>query len=377
MTNRSIVAALACAVLVAPGLAHAAKPARVFTQAGKDLPGQMADETTCTDYAKGVPTPGLPPPMAVNGGAAAAAGAALATGFLAGLEEAKVRRASYERCMRARGYTKVALTPEEETALKAVRKQPEREAWFAALLARPDLVQRIEAAKGEVVDLPPVPDAKASAAGLVFDLAQAKVAEGVVAEGGALLTLPAGHLATARLAVDYPVSNMLGINKRGEAGAVFHAVARGPYIAQWCGPFVNGSVQGKITQMGCVETAGDGFKVVNVGGETWLAGELFVGGFPVDDGPKLEASAEDLIGPVTVTFKLDKITKKGVRLSAVGERDGKTVRVWTGGGNFDADGRLVTPLWSHRLILTRSGDGVAAVLGADGDGRDWYGTAAP
>lgn len=377
MSKKSIVAAVVGLLVVAPGLAHAAKPVRVFTQLGKDLPGQMADETVCTDYAKGVPTPGLPPPVVTGGGVAASAGAALATGFLAGLEEAKARRAGYERCMRARGYTKVSLTAEEETALKAAKKQPEREAWFAALLSRPDLAQRIEAARADILDLPPVPDAKIGAAGLVFDLSQAKAAEGAVGEGGALATLPASHLATARLTTEYPVSNMLGINKRGEAGAVFHAVARGPYVAQWCGPFVNGSVQGKVTQMGCVETAGDGFKVINVGGESWLAGELFVGGFPVDDGPRLEASAEDLLGPVTVAIKLDKITKKGVRLSAVGERDGKAVRVWVGGGNFDAEGRLVVPLWTHRLTITRQDQAIAVVLSADGDGRDWYGTAAP
>lgn len=377
MHRTSIVAAVIGALLLTPGVALAAKPIRVFSQLGKDLPGQMADETTCTDYAKGVAVPGLPPPVPTGGGAAAAAGAAFATGFLAGMEEARARRASYERCMRARGYTKVTLTAEEEVALKAAKKQPEREAWFAALLARSDLAQRIEVARAEIIDLPTPPEVAIGAQGLVFDLAQAKAVEGAVVEGGALATLPASHLATARLAIDYPVSNMLGVNKRGEAGAVFHAVSRGPYLTQWCGPFANNSVQGKITMMGCIETAGDGFKVLNVGGEPWLAGDLFTGGFPVDDGPRLEASADDLIGPVAVTIKLDKITKKGVRLSAVGERDGKTVRVWSGGGNFDAEGRLVTPLWTHRLVLTRSGEGVAAALSADGDGRSWYATGAP
>jgi hypothetical protein len=363
---------------LAPGIVHAAKPARVFVQVDKGLKDQQADETTCTDYAKGVPTPGMPP-MVTTGGVAGAAGAALATGFLAGLEEAKARRAGYDRCMKARGYTKVTLAPAEEAALRGAKGQPAREAWFTAFLERADLAQRVEAAKAQTQDLPEVPSTSSGADGLVLDLAHARPAEGMVAEGGVLLTTPASHLATARLELDYPVSNMLGINKRGEAGALFHAIARGPYAVQWCGPFVANPVRGKVMQMGCVDAVGDNFKVIDAGGAPWLAGELWQSGFPVDDPPRLQVSPTDLIGPVTLTVTLDKITKKGVRLKAVATREGEpdTVTVWLGGGNFDAEGRLVMPLWTHRLVLARQDQGVAATLLADGDGRGWYATGTP
>ncbi|MBO9558712.1 MAG: hypothetical protein J7515_09015 [Caulobacter sp.] len=380
MLRKSVVTAAMGLVFIgsvlAPGVAQAAKPARVFVQVGKGLKDQQADETTCSDYAKGVPTPGMPP-MVTTGGATAAAGAALATGFLAGLEEAKARRAGYERCMRARGYVKVALAPAEETALRGAKGQPAREAWFTAFLGQAELAQRVEAAKALIQDLPEVPSAPVSTDGLVLDLAQAKPAEGAVAEGGALLVVPASHLATARLTADYPVSNMLGINKRGETGAVFHAVARGPYSVQWCGPFLNNSIQGQITMIGCVEAAGDDFKVINSVGEAWLAGDLDVGGFPVDAPPKLEVSPTDLLGPVTLSLTLDKITKKGVRLKVSGERDGKTVTIWRGGGNFDAEGRLIVPLWTHRLTLARQDQGITVALAADGDGRNWWSTGTP
>lgn len=379
MSSRSaIAAALSLAIIgsgLAPEAARAAKPMRVFAQVGKDLKAQQADETTCTDYAKGVPTPGMPP-MATTGGVAGAAGAALATGFLAGLEEAKARRAGYERCMRARGYIKVTLTPAEEIALRGARGQPTREAWFTTFLGQVDLAQRIETAKAQILDLPQIPVAPVSTDGLVLDLAQAKPAEGPVAEGGALLIIPANHLATARLTADYPVSNMLGVNKRGEAGALFHAVARGPYSVQWCGPFLNNSVRGQMTVTSCVEAVGDDFKVVNAVGEPWLAGDLDLGGFPVDTPPKLETSPADLLGPVTLTLALEKFTKRGVRLKVFGERDGKTVTVWRGGGDFDADGRLVVPLWTHRVTLTRQDQGVVIALTADGDGRNWWSTGA-
>ena len=380
MTRRSIAAAVMSLAFVgaglAPGVAQAAKPARVFVQVGKSLKDQQTDETTCTDYAKGAPTPGMPP-MVTTGGVAGAAGAALATGFLAGLEEAKIRRAGYDRCMTARGYTKVALAPAEETALRGAKGQPAREAWFTAFLGQADLAQRVEAAKALVEYLPAIPSAPASTDGLVLDLAQAKPAQGPVAEGGALLVVPTSHLATARLAADYPVSNMLGINKRSEAGALFHAVARGPYSAQWCGTFLNNSIQGQIVMTGCVEAAGDDFKVTNAMGEPWLAGDLDTVGFPVDLPPKLEVSPTDLLGPVSLTLALDKITKKGVRLKVSGERDGKTVTIWRGGGNFDAEGRLVVPLWTHRLTLVRQDQGVAVALTADGDGRNWWATGTP
>ncbi|MFZ0266333.1 hypothetical protein [Caulobacter sp.] len=380
MRKRSVVTAVMGLIVVgyglAPSVAYAAKPARVFVQVGKDLKGQQADETTCTDYAKGVPTPGMPP-MVTTGGVAGAAGAALATGFLAGLEEAKARRAGYERCMRARGYIKVTLAPAEEAALRGAKGQPAREAWFTNFLSQTELAQRIEAAKAQIQDLPEVPSTPASTDGLVLDLAQAKLAEGPANEGGVLLVIPASHLATARLAADYPVSNMLGVNKRGEAGALFHAVARGPYSTQWCGPFLNNSIQGQITMTGCVEAVGDDFKVVNAVGESWLAGDLDAGGFPVDAPPKLEVSPIDLLGPVTLTLALDKITKKGVRLKVFGERDGKAVTIWRGGGNFDAEGRLVVPLWTHRLTLIRRDQGIAGVLTADGDGKGWWSTGTP
>jgi hypothetical protein len=380
MRNRSVVTVgIGLAIIglgLAPGAAQAAKPARVFVQIDKNLKAQQADETTCTDYAKGVPTPGMPP-MVTTGGVAGAAGAALATGFLAGLEEAKARRAGYERCMKARGYTKVPLAPAEETALRGAKGQPAREAWFTAFLEKADLAQRVETAKAQVLELPEVRTAPASTDGLVLDLAHAKPAEGLASEGAVLLVIPTSHLATARLVDDYPVSNMLGVNKRGEAGALFHAVSRGPYSIQWCGPFLNNSIQGQVTMTSCVESVGDDFKVVNAVGEPWLAGDLDAAGFPVDVPPKLETSPTDLLGPVTLSLLLDKITKKGVRLKVFGERDGKTVTIWRGGGNFDAEGRLLVPLWTHRLTLVRQDQSVAVVLAADGDGRNWWSTGTP
>lgn len=377
MKSRLIIAALT-AVLVAPSAAHAAKPARVFVRTATDLATLQADETTCSNYAKGVPTPGMPP-MVTTGGVAGAAGAALATGFLAGLEEAKARRVGFERCMKARGYAKVTLSQTEETGLRAAKPQAARDVWFTTFLADPNLAARIETARTQTQDLPPIPEAATSTDGLVLDLAQAKPAEGMVVEDGALLVIPATHVATARLVSDYPVSNMLGINKRGVTGAVFHAVARGPYVAQWCGPFLNNSVRGEITMTSCVDAQGDGFKVIEADGAPWLAGGVMQGGFPVDDPPKLEVSPNDLIGPVILTITLDKITKKGVRLKAVATRDGEaqTVTVWRGGGNFDAEGRLAVPLWGHRLVLVRQDQGVVGAFSADGDGRGWYATGTP
>ena len=356
------------AVLFAAVADAAPRPTYVFAKAALTLEAEQADETACQAYVRGAPMPGLPP-VAYAPTATAAAGAAFATGLLAGMERAKAERRAYQRCMKAHGYAKLELNATEAAGVKG-SKGAARDVWFTAFLTAPGLAERVAAARAAVSELPEAPQGPYAFGGLQIDPLSLKLADAVVLQGQGVFTGRATHRSTAQLDQRYSVSNALGIDKHAETGAVFHAVDGGPADTRWCGPFVNNSVRGVVTLEGCIYDDGEQFLVNDANGQPWLAMPGYgPGGFRVATAPALRVSNTDLIGPMDLSLVADRIGKKDISLTLTAWREDKAVIVWRDQARFDANGRVVVPFWPQSLVLQREGDGVRATFQPGGDGR--------
>lgn len=372
-TAKSIIAGLALTLIALPA---AAKPAAVYAKPGFGREAMQADGGACWDEARGgkprsVPTSVYTPNLY------AAAGAALTTGFLQGIEMGKAQVAYLDVCMREKGYGKLELTPDEDAAFARRKDEAGRAAWLDEFLAK-DWSERI--AKAMVPAVPPFAPAKAEPfvfGGVRIDPARLKVAEGAVALKQPLVSGPIAHRKTAVLKQDLKIKAIL--DTRAETGAIFHQVqyARAGYPAgatQWCGPVSNNSIKGRIALPYCFVAEFDGYQMRGAMGETWLQGEQTANTPPqkVANGPLvLEEAETDLLGDMELLLKPVRFHKNGVYLEAhaVGP-DGK-VEIWSNLVKLDAEGRGGLPFWTYRLDIQRTGDTLSARLVEGGDGRGW------
>lgn len=138
--TRAALGAIAVLAVATPALA--AKPMTVHAKAGATYEGIVEDYKTCN---KAFTDPTFRPPMVPpRAPLAAQAGAAAAGGFIQGYMEAKARIAYVDECMAALGYAKIDMTPEERAAVKGLKGDPAKKAWFDAFFAS-DLSTRIAA----------------------------------------------------------------------------------------------------------------------------------------------------------------------------------------------------------------------------------------
>ncbi|MDB5443158.1 MAG: hypothetical protein JWP73_1534 [Phenylobacterium sp.] len=379
LSLRYLAAAAALGCLLGAAGPVAARGTFVYAKPGAARADMQAQGQACWDEARGIRPPSAGYLVYRNNPAATAAGA-LGAGLAQGFLQARAQQRSVETCMRAHGFGKLELTAEEVQDLQTAKTDAARASWLDGFLAK-DLTARITTALTPAAD--PMPAAKTEpyvVGGVRLDPAKLTLSTGPVKAGEPLLAGVAAHRRTAVLMQDFQVSRFL--DERAEAGGVFHEVS---YQArpegglsgdtQWCGPISNNSIRGRVTQPRCITAGFEGYEVVMpTRAELWLQGN----GHPVlaprvikGSQLALRPSDKDLLGPLDVTVKVDRIAKGGVGLEAVAQNAKGKVTFWEGFVRWDANGAGELPFWGQTLRLKRQGDAVEAQLTPDGDGRGW------
>jgi hypothetical protein len=193
------------------------------------------------------------------------------------------------------------------------------------------------------------------------------VTDQVVGKGGTALTSSVEFFETAT------VKSRVGLGAKGfiAAGAVFFRATDSRIFEHgtlWCGP-VN---DGKTLQQRCVRAEFEGY---SLSVDPWPKSPLTANP-PVSFTDPLAASAEldlesspvDLIGPAELSVTITSVSKGYLWLALQMKKGDQTVPLGELRPNFDASGVATVPFWSHKLLLTRSGDGVRVSLADDADG---------
>ena len=94
----------------------------------------------------------------------------------------------------------------------------------------------------------------------------------------------------------------------------------------------------------------------------------------------LKVLPDDPRPPLNLHLTIESLKPGVVHLSARATKDDKPCKalscdagpLWSGGANFDADGRASFPFWDRTLVLTRAdGDKVTAKFEPRADGKGW------
>jgi hypothetical protein len=299
----------------------------------------------------------------------------LAAGELA-LDQKSAEAAFVRHCMRRHGYVWLPLKSDETAALAKLTLAPDRAAWIDRFYAATP-VARLDSAWAPVAPaLPEGVEEPLTFDGLKLEPATLTVVTGIVAKGGVVLSGPVGHVQTARLvgAVDAPVIPELN----AAAGTIFYQVVTptdfDPEQTYWCGPMTYYTPSGPRTLTYCVDVGEKGYEFNMAGVEDWYAPPPFPGMPQMRTKAvklALAPSEKDLLGRMDLTLTAARIDKKFVDLHVSVASGKRHQRIWILHLPFEADGTAVLPFWTHRLVLTRAGDGVTAAFTADGDGRGW------
>ncbi|MDQ0465588.1 hypothetical protein QO010_003377 [Caulobacter ginsengisoli] len=379
-------AALALALAaISVQAAHAAEPAAVLAKPGGSYDQRAADQATCKAIAAQAPAadlPGLSYSGAGGGVAypdmATAAGGAIAMLIIAGIETNQARGRAVGLCLTNMGYTAVTLTPEEADAWRGLAGG-RREAWERAFLAT-DLSGRIEAAtRPSVPQLPPFREEPGTIGGVRVDMASLAATGGPVRKGEVLMT---GRLARFRTAVlAQPFEGGGAIRVEAKAGTVFQLIDVRPQrsrwlrsqAATWCAQ-VNETTQGSTSpQNYCFYSLRDGYEAVRAQGRPWLWGGY--GGIRVPNiaGPiLLEERAGGDEAPIDFEVRLVAVSSRRIGVAVTARKGERAVGLQYRDLPLGADGKAVLPLWSRRLVITRtSATEATAVLDDQGDGQGW------
>ncbi|MDB5431802.1 MAG: hypothetical protein JWP35_2918 [Caulobacter sp.] len=367
--NRTRAWSLSLATLVF-GFLTIASPARadthyIWLKAGAD---PVADLAACEAGAKKIngnfPDSGL---FVANGGRKTdgLAGAMIGQAFI----NAPYRGGYVRRCMRRLGYGHVPLTA-KEAADYAVLRDPDARRAFGERLMAGDGGQRLTLVLAHT-PVPPAdePVAAFPFANMTFDPASVSVTAGAVGGGETLLTASARHPRTARLMADFTLDDVLKVT--AVSGAAFYeftgATNEGPSRSYWCGAATAFYLFHKSQETVCIWNDEDGYALmISNGGQPWMAGQFneispLLRSEATAPLP-LEETGDDLIGPMEIRLICQRVTSRGVELSATASRDGKAVTFWDNDVLFDADGKAVVPIGGRRLILTRDKGKVAATM---------------
>ena len=373
MGSRLLTSGLAATVLLAA--APVAQAAEVWAKANADLTAMEADYATCASEAEDVGVEinmGRVTPM--RSPLAPVVGMAVGAGFSAVMTP-KARLRYVHGCMIGRGYAAITLTAQEDRDLAQQSAPAARHGWLAAFYQRADFVPRLAAATPTPTPgPPPAPRAPGDAlayGAFRFDPATLKAADGVVMAASPVL---AGSISFRRA---FHVTTAVKAGNISIAGGSI-AYARsvddprlGP-VTYWCGRMRMGLL--KIAHDYCAWEDAHRFTVYdydypmglqdrseflrNLRGASTTA-------FALDTGSPAP------VGPVDFSIVVKTVSGGGVSLRGVASSGGETWGEWTTDLLFDEQGRVVLPFWTHRLVLTRTGDGVTATFTPDGDGRGW------
>ena len=375
--DRASVIALLFAFAGFPTWAGSPTPIKVFARPG--VPSSNMETELADCVARSADVNAVPGNVALAQTNGALLGALLFEDLAGNPTEHAAKRVFVSRCMRARGYFGITLTPSEAADLKAHRTSTDVVNWRADFYASPDFSKRLEAALHPIV--PPLPDDPPEGPGygaLRLEPSRMVVASGVLGRGSVVLFGPAAYRATAQ--VRFPVAIHGGFGLNVPAGTQLHfltaAALDGVEQGYWCGPMVTHSIWGLVTFGGCVTTDEFGYVVLTATGASWLATgtvpRLAVNHWTsASTDFSLVEPTSDVSPPLAFEMKLTSLDASGVTLAAIAKRDGKSVTFWSGSAPFDDRDTAVVPFWTHRLLLTRLGSGVRAALEETGDGAGW------
>ena len=205
------------------------------------------------------------------------------------------------------------------------------------------------------------------------------VGQGVMERGGVLLSGTAEYAATGRLTKPLNLRSPPLVNDTAAAGAILHEVefARTTPLGTrtmtriWCGPIGAPTVWSRTPVTMCLRP-GQRYDLEAFWpstGRPWLGTTANSGalvgleavGFEID---RSEASLLDSLG---FRLEVQRVTDKEAVVRAFARKGNEDALILVITSGFE-DGVATIPLWSHRLVLTRSDKGVTAQLSADGNG---------
>jgi len=305
-------------------------------------------------------------------------GAVIGAAIIGAAAEHGARAGYIRRCMYARGYSHVPMTAEEVEASKTSAAKHDPVGWTQAVYDGPDFSARLDAARTpQVPPLPQAPEESLVYAGLRFDPTNLIPATGVVGRGGQVLAGSVSHRRTGWLSAALTTRPYPSITGEVKEHTIFYQVVLpgedGPAETYWCGEVIHRNALGSRPNYWCFFSDEDGYKMVVPGGQRWHATFVDANSIRVPGNERMEIleSHDDLVGSMDLALRIAKIGGSAVTLEAVLSKDGKSETIWTGTLPFDAAGNAVLPFWDHRLVVTRSGDGVTVAFTADGDGNGW------
>lgn len=365
-------------------------PVTVLAKANASIAGRANDQQKCAEVVERAPSRDYPEgdgsflvpngSAAGEGGVPAVAGVAIA-GLIFGLIElGRAEDRAQSLCMRNLGYVELPLTPDEAATYKKLSLR-DRAGWEATFLSS-DLEARVKAVvTPKVPRLPGYRDEPMEQGGLKIEAETLVLAASQIDETGNVVTGTAIRSRTATLIT--PLETKDGpVRIAADAGTVFHQVDYRPQSepllrtdgATWCGPVRQMSGGNVAKDFYCFTGFDDGYRIYRPTGQAWMAGP-YADGFMLPSYTseiKLEEREQDDLGPLDFSIAVNEINHRSVDLAAYVKHAGKRVLVFKRRVEFATNGQAILPLWTMRLILTRTAHGgVTAELKQDGDGKGW------
>jgi hypothetical protein len=279
----------------------------------------------------------------------------------------------FKTCMLEHGYHAIPLTTAEAVALAAIKSPDIAESWLEQFYGRPEFQHRLAGASP--LPLPEANNEPLAYGAVRFNPAELTAAVGVVKVGGVILSGKVGHRRTGRLAVGTTVRPD-GFHTNIAAGTILHqAVFRDEDDSDktyWCGAFR--TMIGSMDDI-CARNGPSGYVLFHPsGGAHWIATGIDTHGvhaFADRDSFDLVESPTDLVGEIGFALAVRRINKTSIVLEAVVNRGADFETLWKKALPLDGERRAILPFWTHRLVITTTGDGMTVAFLPDGDGRGW------
>ncbi len=216
--------------------------------------------------------------------------------------------------------------------------------------------------------------------GVKIDPTVLTIGAGELTRGGVVLSGQAEYALTTRLPKPVNLRAPL-INDTTPEGLILHQVefagvlpVGGRVMTRiWCGPLGRPTVfgNGQRVTMCLRRAAVGGWEAFWPStGRPWLGTSQMTGtvaALTAND-VEIDPSPTSLLEPLGVRFEIQRVSDAEITLRLFARLKDEDALIFTVKEAFEG-GRAVVPLWSHRLVLTRTASGVTAALLADGDGK--------